>query len=193
MQNLLCQIFNYVATQFITKVQQFCSDNGAEFLSLQNFFLDQGVIFQHSCVYTSQQNGVVERKHRHILETARALLFQSYLSPFFWGECILTAVYNINHLPTLLLKKKTPFTVLYNKLLDYSRMRVFGFVTYAISVNPSSKFSPHAHKCIFVDYLMGQKAYKLYDIETKKIFTNWDVIFLEDTFHHSLRTSSTTS
>ncbi|KAK9923369.1 hypothetical protein M0R45_031791 [Rubus argutus] len=184
-QTLLRQFFNYVATQFNTKDQQFRSDNGAEFLSLQKFFLEQGVIFQRSSVYTPQQNGVVERKHRHILETARALRFQSHLPISFWGECVLTAVYNINRLPTLLLNKKTPFEVLYRKLPDYSRMRVFGCIAFATSVNPSSKFDPRARKCIFIGYPMGQKAYKLYDVETKTIFTNRDVIFMEDTFLHS--------
>ena len=113
-QHLLQHFFAYVKTQFNTHVQQFCFDNGAEFLSLRNFFQDQGVIFQHSCVYTPQQNSVVERKHRHLLEVARALRFQSHLPLQFWGECLLTAAYTINRLPTLLLHKKTHFEVLDN-------------------------------------------------------------------------------
>jgi hypothetical protein len=83
-----------------------------------------------------------------------------------------------------LLHKKTPFEILYNKLPDYSRMRVFGCIAFATIVNPSSKFSPRATKCIFLGYPMGQKAYKLYDLATQKIFTNQDVVFLEDTFYH---------
>jgi transposase InsO family protein len=157
-QTLLRQFFHYVHTQFNTKVQKLRSDNGAEFLSLKIFFLEEGVLFQHSCVYTPQQNGVVERKHRHILKTARALHFQSHLPITFWGECILSAVHIINRLSTLLLHKKTPFEILYNKLPDYSRMRVFGCVAFATIVNPSSNFSPRATKCIFLGYPMGQKA-----------------------------------
>jgi hypothetical protein len=183
-QTLLRQFFHYVHTQFNTKVQKLHSDNGAEFLSLNFFFLEEGVLFQHSCVYTPQQNGVVEHKHRHILETARALRFQSHLPFTFWGECILTAVHIINCLPTLLLHKKTPFEILYNKLPDYSRMRVFGCIAFATIVNPSLKFSPCATKCIFLGYPMGPKACKLYDLVTQKIFTNRDVVFLEDTFYH---------
>ena len=66
-------------TQFEFRIKTFRSDNGGEFTSLRSFFQDNGVIFQHSCVYTPQQNGVVERKHRHILQVARALKFHTQL------------------------------------------------------------------------------------------------------------------
>ena len=178
-------------TQFNTKVQQLCSDNRVEFLSLLNFLLEEGILFQHYCVYTPQQNSVIEWKHRHILETVRALYFQSHLPITFWGECILTVVHIINHLPTFLLHKKTPFEIIYNKLPDYSRMWVFGCIAFATIVNPSSKFSLCATKCIFLCYPMGQKDYKLYDIATKKIFTNRDVVFLKDTFYHSPQVNPT--
>ncbi|XP_070013598.1 uncharacterized protein [Nicotiana sylvestris] len=44
-----------------------------------------GIVHQRSCVYTSQQNGFVERRHRYILETAKALKFQAAVSLRFWG------------------------------------------------------------------------------------------------------------
>ena len=76
-QPLIKNFFSYVSTQFASHIKIFRSDNGGEFLSLQSFFKDNDVLFQHSCVYTPQQNGVVERKHRHILQVARALKFQA--------------------------------------------------------------------------------------------------------------------
>ncbi|KAK9714485.1 hypothetical protein RND81_06G097900 [Saponaria officinalis] len=45
----------------------------------------------------------VERKHRHLLETARSLRFHANLPIKFWGKCILTATYLINKMPTKLL------------------------------------------------------------------------------------------
>ncbi|CAL2274238.1 unnamed protein product [Prunus armeniaca] len=190
-QALLKTFFAYVDTQFHLKVQQIRVDNGGEFFSMRNFFSDHGIIYQHSCVYTPQQNGVVERKHRHLLETARALRFQSNLPIKFWGECVLTAAYLINRFPTSLLHNKTPFDILYHKAPSYNHMRVFGCLAYATSVHPSSKFAPRAHKSVFIGYPIGQKAYKLYDLETHKTFTSRDVLFMEDTFPFSSPDPST--
>ena len=139
-QSLLKQFFSYVFTQFHTRIKNFRSDNGGEFLSLRTFFKDNGVIFQHSCVYTPQQNGVVERKHRHILQVARALKFQAHLPTQFWGDCALTAVHIINRLPSPVLSFKTPFELLYSKPPSFSHLRVFGCLAYATNVHTSHNF-----------------------------------------------------
>ena len=78
-QSLLKSFFSYVSTQFNRHIKTFRSDNDGEFISLRSFFQDHGVVFQTSCIYTPQQNEVVERKHHHILQVARALKFQAQL------------------------------------------------------------------------------------------------------------------
>ncbi|XP_040374694.1 uncharacterized protein LOC112199378 [Rosa chinensis] len=181
-QNLLKSFFAFTETQFNQKVQHIRSDNGSEFLSMRSFFQANGIIHQHSCVYTPQQNGVVERKHRHIITIARALLFQANLPLEFWAECVLTVVYLINRLPAPLLSGKSPFEKIFQRVPQYSHIRVFGCLAYATNVHPKQKFDPRAHKCIFVGYPFGQKAYKLYDLTTKKFFTSRDVVFHEDIF-----------
>ena len=184
-QPLIKHFFSYVSTQFESHIKNFRSDNGGEFLSLQSFFKDNGVLFQHSCVYTPQQNGVVERKHRHILQVTRALKIQAQLPNQFWGECALTVVHIINRLPSPVLSFKTPFERLYSKPPSYSHLRVFGCLAYATNVHVSHKFDHRAITCIFIGYPVGQKAYKLFNLSTRKIFTSRDVHFHENHFPYA--------
>ncbi|RVW79021.1 Copia protein [Vitis vinifera] len=160
-------------------------DNGGEFLSLQSFFKDNGVLFQHSCVYMPQQNGVVERKRHHILQVAQALKFQAQLPTQFWGECALTAVHIINRLLSPVLFFKTPFEHLYLKPPTYSHLCVFGCLAYAANVHVSYKFDHCAIVCIFIGYPIGQKAYKLFNLSTRKIFTSREVRFHENHFPYA--------
>ncbi|XP_075104928.1 uncharacterized protein LOC142179019 [Nicotiana tabacum] len=71
-----------VERQFNVKVRMIRSDNALELGKATQeaaFLASEVIIYQLSCVATSQQNGIVERKHRHILEIARGLMFQSKL------------------------------------------------------------------------------------------------------------------
>ncbi|RVW31814.1 Retrovirus-related Pol polyprotein from transposon TNT 1-94 [Vitis vinifera] len=123
-----------------------------------------------------------QRKHRHILESARAFRFQAHLPLPFWAECVSTVVHIINRLPTPLLSRQTPFERLYGKLPSYSHIRVFGCLAYATNVHVPHKFAPRAKRCIFLGYPIGQKAYKLYDLDTHQMFTSRDVVFHETIF-----------
>lgn len=88
----------YEENQFSSKVLYVRSNNALELTEgrLKAFYLKKGIVNQTTCSYTPQQNGIVERKHRHLLETARALLFQSKVPAKYWGECVICAAYLIN-------------------------------------------------------------------------------------------------
>jgi len=67
-------------TQFEKTVKVIRSDNALELgrsSEALRFFADTGIKHETSCVHTPQQNGIVERKHKHLLEVSRALMFQS--------------------------------------------------------------------------------------------------------------------
>ena len=70
-----CVFCAEINTQFHVSVQNLRSDNAKEYVSkqFQSFMLQNDILHQTSCVDTPAHNGVVERKNRHLLETARAL------------------------------------------------------------------------------------------------------------------------
>ena len=76
---------NMVENQFNRKIKVLRSDGGGEYLSneFNNFLRSTGIIRQITHRYTPQMNGVAERKNRHILETAKAMLFEANLSKRF--------------------------------------------------------------------------------------------------------------
>ncbi|RDX72025.1 hypothetical protein CR513_48542, partial [Mucuna pruriens] len=81
------------------------ANNDTEFVNLEfsKFLKDNSVVHELTCVNTPQQNGVAERKNCHLLEVARALLFQMSIPNVYWGEAVLTTTYLINRLPTRVL------------------------------------------------------------------------------------------
>lgn len=125
-------------TQFNAKVKTIRVDNALE-LGLNKeaitFFMAEGIIHQTSCVATPQQNGIVERKHKHLLETLRTLLFHFRLPLKYWGKCVLTATYLINRFPSKVLKGLTLFHLPFGKKLDYGHLRVFGSLCYASTLS----------------------------------------------------------
>lgn len=127
----LKNLFALTERQFGAKVQTVRSDNGSEFMCLAKFFQEHGIAHERSCVSTPEQNGRVERKHRHILNVARALRFEAQLPIEFWGECVLTVAYLINRTPSSVLNNVTPYERLHNKPPQYDHLRVFGSLCYA--------------------------------------------------------------
>ncbi|XP_010456691.1 PREDICTED: uncharacterized protein LOC104738171 [Camelina sativa] len=172
--------------QFGKPVQSFRTDNGTEFMGLTSYFQEHSILHQTSCVDTPQQNGRVERKHRHILNVARACLFQSHMPVKFWGESVLTATHLINRTPSSMLKNKTPYELLFGRRPSYSMIRTFGCLCYAhLRSRDKDKFGPRSRKCVFVGYPYGKKGWRLFDLTTEKFFVSRDVRFEEEIFPFS--------
>ena len=179
---LLVSFYNMICTQFHTKIKVFRTDNAPEFF-LKYFFATNGIIHQHSCVATPQQNSFMERKHQHILSMARALKFQSNVPLYLWGECVLNTVHIINRLPSSILNNKSPFEKLYGQIPSYDHLKVFGGLCFASTLfHNRSKFDSRSIPCVFLGYLFGVKGYKILNLFTRRIFISRDVIFHETIF-----------
>lgn len=94
--------------------------------------------------HTPQQNGIVERKHKHLLETSRSLHIHANFPQTFWGDCILAATYLINKMPIAILNWKTPFEILHGYPPAYHTFRTIGCLCYA-TIN-SAKLNKFASK-----------------------------------------------
>lgn len=69
------------------------------------------------------------------------------------------------------------------KSLDYILLKVIGCLCYATNAHTrGDKFAPKAKRCILLGYPSGQKAYRVYDLESHKILVCRDVIFKESVF-----------
>lgn len=158
------------------------------------FFKKKGFLHQKTCPYTPQQNGVVERKHKHLLETTRALLFQSKFLVQYWGECLLCATYIFKRIPSVVLNNVFPYEIPYKKKPIYSHMRCFGCLCYHfVPISHRAKFEPGTTPHIFVEYPCDTKGYKILNISTKRIHVSRDVIFHENIFpFHDTSTSNST-
>jgi hypothetical protein len=107
------------------------------------FCQEHGIIHQLSCVETLEQNGRVERKHQHLLNIARSLMFQSKLPLTYWIDCILTATHLINRTPSSILNNQTSYHVLFQKPPTYDYFKVFGCLCFASTITSSrGKFHP---------------------------------------------------
>jgi transposase InsO family protein len=123
-----------VRTQFSTPIHVFRADSAGEYIShsLHAFLAEEDTLAQFSCPGAHAQNGVAEHKHRHLLETTRALMIAASLLPHFWAEAISTATYLVNIQPFAALQGGIPLERLSCRPPDYSALRSFGCICYVL-------------------------------------------------------------
>ncbi|RVW68775.1 Retrovirus-related Pol polyprotein from transposon TNT 1-94 [Vitis vinifera] len=178
------KFYTEIQTQFNISIRVLRSDNAREYFSAQftSFMSHHGILHQSSCAHTPQQNGVAERKNRHLVETARTLLLHSHVPFRFWGDAVLTACYLINRMPSSVLHDQIPHSLLFpDQPLYFLPPRVFGCTCFVHILTPGQdKLSAKAMKCLFLGYSRLQKGYRCYSLETHRYFISADVTFFED-------------
>ncbi|KAK1616000.1 hypothetical protein QYE76_021517, partial [Lolium multiflorum] len=166
-----------------SEIKAIRTDNGTEFknYTMQEFVDDEGIKHEFSAPYTPQQNGVVERKNRTIIEMARTMLSEFNSPHNFWGEAISTAVHYSNRLFLRPLHNKTPYELLTGNKPNVTYIRVFGCKC-LVKNNKGKlgKFETRSIEGIFVGYAENSHAYRYYNRSSGTIEVSCDVVFLED-------------
>ncbi|KAK1424394.1 hypothetical protein QVD17_19723 [Tagetes erecta] len=183
--SVLPMFIQLVQTQFSRKIKVFQSDGGTEFVNhiVRKIFEDNGTFHRLSCPYTPQQNGRVERKHRHIVETGLAMLFNAHVPVSYWVDAFSSAVYIINRLPSKMLSNKSPFELLFSQVPIYANFRTYGCLVYPYLRDYSShKLAPRSLPCIFIGYSSQHKGYRCLDPTSNRVYVTRHARFVETQF-----------
>ena len=189
--NLLFQKFyKMIETQYNAKVRVLHSNNGGEYQSsdLQKYLEGHGIIHQTTCSNTPQQNGVAERKNRHLLKVVRASLIDAKINISYWGEAITSAAYLINRVPSSSIDFQTPLQALINSVVAPTvpnvPPHVFGCMTFMhLHKHQRTKLTSRALQCVFVGYALHKKGYQCYHPPTRRMFITMDVVFHKDSMY----------
>lgn len=182
-----------VENQFNTKIKALQTDGGGESTALTSVLNDNGIHHRISCPHTSEQNGLAERKHRHLVDMGLTLLANASMPMKFWDEAFSSAVYLINRLPTPVLHNQSPFECLFHKVPDYQFFKVFGCACYP-NLRPynAHKLQLRSAKCTFIGYSPKHKGYKCLSSQGH-VYISRHVIFDEFSFPYAISESAVSS
>ncbi|KAL8145114.1 hypothetical protein AgCh_003359 [Apium graveolens] len=164
------------------KIKSFRSDRGGKFMS-KDFLAyceENGINRQFTAPYSPQQNGVVERRNRTMMEMARSLLREMKLPNYFCGEAVRHAIYLLNRLPTRAVSGITPYEAWCKRKPYLEHIRVFGCLAYMnVPTVNLKKLDNRSLPVIHLRKEPGTKAYRLYNPVTKTVHVSRDVFFVE--------------
>nr|GEW16792.1 retrovirus-related Pol polyprotein from transposon TNT 1-94 [Tanacetum cinerariifolium] len=171
-----------VVSRFITQIQvglnktvrYVRTDNGTEFVNhtMTEYYERIGIFHQKSVPRTPQQNDVVERRNRTLVEAAQTMLIFSKALMFLWAEVVATACYTQNRSLIHTRHHKTPYELVHNKKPDLTFFRVFSALCYPTNDNEDhGKLQPTTDTGIFVCYAPSRKGTHSYfsDAWTNKL------------------------
>ncbi|GKE82837.1 retrovirus-related pol polyprotein from transposon TNT 1-94 [Tanacetum coccineum] len=148
------------------------TDRGTEFLNktLNAFFKEEGIKHQTSTPRTPEQNGVVERRNRTLVEDARTMLSASKLPLFFWAEAIATACYTQNRSIIIPTHEKTAYHIINDRKPSIKHLHIFGCTCYLTRDGENlDKMKEKGDSCILVGYSTQSKGYHVYNKRTRLI------------------------
>nr|GEX17455.1 hypothetical protein [Tanacetum cinerariifolium] len=139
---------------------------GMEFLNktLHAYFASEGIQHQTSVARTPEQNGVVERRNRTLVEAARTMLSAAKVPMYFWAEAIATSCFTQNRSLVIPRHEKTPYHIINNRKPDGENL---------------DKIKKKGDACIFVGYFSQSRDYSVFNKRTRVIIETIHVNFDE--------------
>nr|GEX68804.1 putative ribonuclease H-like domain-containing protein [Tanacetum cinerariifolium] len=180
-----------ILKKFITEIENLVDkkvkiiryDNETEFKNsvMNDFYATKGIIREFSVARTPQQNGVAKRRNRILIEAARTLLTNFKLPITFWPKAVNTACYVQNRVLVVKPHNKTIYYLFKGRTPALSFMRPFGcHVTILNTLDHLEKFDEKSNDGFFVGYSLNSKAFRVYNLRTRKVEENLHIRFLED-------------
>lgn len=152
-----------------------------------------GIIYRSIYPLTYEQNGVIETRHKRIVEKGLALLSYSGVLKFFWSYAFSTSVFLLNRLQSLVLNGKSPYKAFYLKFLDYKSFRISGAQYFpCVRAYNKNKMQDRSLSCVFFVYASKHKGYVCLDLVTKLVYSSCHIVFNECLFPF-LSTNSSSS
>jgi len=157
------------------------SDNGGEYCSKEfdRYCSENGIHREKTIPGTPQENGVLERMNRTIMEHARCMILHAGLLLQFWADAVDTAIYPINRGPSSSLDGGITEAWI-GKKVNYLFLKTCGCEAFVhINKENRTKLEAKSNKCTFIGYGVNDFGYRLYDYENHKIIRSRDLIFNE--------------
>ncbi|GJT30395.1 putative ribonuclease H-like domain-containing protein [Tanacetum coccineum] len=158
-------------------------DNGTKFKNKDVIELcgSKWIKMEYSNARTPQQIGVAKRKNRTLIEAARIMLADSFLPNTFWAEAVILACYVLNRVLVTKPHNKTPYELITGKIPIISYIRPFRcHETILNTIDHLGKFHGKSDEGFLVGYSLKSKAFRVYNLENKRVEENMHITFLEN-------------
>ncbi|GJS45112.1 retrovirus-related pol polyprotein from transposon TNT 1-94 [Tanacetum coccineum] len=178
LKDFLMMIQRNLQAQVITV----CTDRGTEFLNktLHAYFKEEGIEHQTSTPRTPEQNGVVERRNRTLVEAARTMLSASKLPLSFWAEAVATACYTQNRSIIISAHGKMAYHIINDRKPSIKHLHIFGCICYITRDGENlDKMKEKGDPCVMVGYSTQSKGYRVYNKRTRLIVESIHIKFDE--------------
>ncbi|CAL8157153.1 unnamed protein product [Prunus armeniaca] len=154
----------------------------------------KGVSHHLPCPHNPQQNGLAERKNRHVIDTALTLLSAASLPTKFWVHYVSHAVYLISRMPSEVLNHQSPFLKLFGHAPNVQNLRVFVTAVYPyVRCYNVHKLQPRTTQCVFMGYAQAYEGVLCFNLLTDKFVVSRHVLHDEIVFPFANKMSSSVS